>query len=530
MHKNWINIVTVSGLTFLSRILGLARDGLLYAILGSSKVHAAFIIAFTLPNLFRRLLGEGALSSAAMPVLAQAQNSGGFDSMGSLLSKLCLRLAVALLVIFLVGELVFFLGLLLTPPDHRLHLAFAYSTVVFAYILPVCLAALLTAGLNLLGAFAVPAFTPVLLNLAIILGAFISILWLPSNPAGEVSQTAGWILCGSVLIGGLLQLGATFFDIWRRGWRFRFDFNKDSYTEKVWNLFVPGFWGAAVAQINLLVGRMLGFAIGSATVTYLYLATRLIELPLGLYAIAITTVYFPALSRSAASNDLLGVRRSFNQGLGRILLITLPAAAGLAALSTPILTTLFQHGIFSPDDVLVTAELLSIYALALPAYAVATFTIKGLHAVSNMRAPLKIATWNFFVHLAFCLFLIGPLGAHGLAAASAIASTIQAILLLRALHRSLKLPGEQQTIPLFPLSKTLVFTGTSLILFLALRLFALPSLQPASPFHSFADRLQLAFDLFFFIGLGALSYFAIILPYIFALRTKKSRSLENGSA
>lgn len=441
MHKNWRNIGTVSGWTGISRILGLIRDALVYALLGTSAVSAGFIIAFTLPNLFRRLLGEGALGSATMPVLARELEASGREAFDRLLSRILSLLAIGLLAIWVAAELIFLAGGAWTGTGSRFYWAFRYSSLVFTYIGPVCLAAILTTGLNLLGRFAVPAFTPVALNLSIIGGGILAMLLHGGMRQSPDPATAGWYFSAGVAIGGFLQLALTALNLRQLGWRFRFDPKPTPAVREVWALFLPGVAGAAITQVNLLTSRLLALSLGSAPVAYLYLAARLIELPLGLYAIAVTSVYFPRLSRDAASNDLPALEVTFREGLQRILWITLPAALGLILLAGPILRVLFEWGRFGPVDTTATATLLGIYAIALPAYAIGTLTTRALHARRNMRAPLRIAGWNFAINLGAGIALMIPLGVIGLAIGNTLAAWIQTTLLVRALEREFAAAG-----------------------------------------------------------------------------------------
>lgn len=522
MHKNWYNIGTVSGWTGISRILGLIRDGLMTALLGTSAVSAGFIIAFTLPNLFRRLLGEGALGSAAMPVLARELESSGPAGFRSLISRIVTRLAVGLFVIWIIAEVFFLIGSRFTVPGSRLDWALRYSTVVFTYIGPVCVAAVLTTGLNLLGRFAMPAFTPVALNLSILGGGLLAILLHRTASTSPDAATAGWYLSAGVALGGLLQLALTAGSLRRTGWRFRFDLTPDPALREVWQLFAPGVAGAAITQVNLLVSRLLAFSLGSAPVAYLYLAARLIELPLGLYAIAVTSVYFPKLSRAAANGDFSALETTLREGLERILWITLPAAVGLILLAEPVVGLLFEWGRFSSSDVIETSVLLRIYAFALPAYAISGFATRALHARRNMQAPLRIAGWNLLINLGLGIGLMLPFGVVGLALGNTIAAWIQTRLLLGSLHSEFK-SADHPLEPLLPSAVTtasLLGSATLGAAVAASFAFLPTGSSETSPKWIAALLLSLR------VGIGLAIYFGVFILVQKQTRTKKSRSLK----
>jgi len=427
MLQNLKNIAVVSLSTVGSRLLGLLRDILIFAALGTSLWNSAFILAFTLPNLFRRLLGEGALTSAIVPIFSDVMEREGRDGAFRFFNQVLVRLLLALVVIVSVGML------LLAWASSREWLPERWSTGaslavwLLPYMLCICLAAIISAGLNLVGRFAVAASTPILLNLSMI-GALAAGLWMDA----EAARIVYW-LCGGVLVGGLLQLLVPALDLMRQGWRPRLESQGGAALAELWQLFLPGLMGAAILQVNILVSRLLAYSLDESAVSVLYLASRLMELPLGVFTIAVATVFFPLLAKTLSNGDEAGFSRAFFQGLRLVIGISLPAGVGLFVLGEPIIEFLFLWGAFDQADVLATVPLLAIYGIGLPFYSAATFATRGLHANKNMRAPVRVAGYCLLINLFSGLIFMQFWGAAGLAAANVLAAIAQSHLLWRAL-------------------------------------------------------------------------------------------------
>ena len=427
MLQNLKNIAVVSLSTMGSRLLGLVRDILIFAALGTSLWNSAFILAFTLPNLFRRLLGEGALTSALVPVFSDMLERNGRTGAFRFFNQVLLRLLLALGVIVTVG--MGFLAWASSQPwlSDRWVLGAELAVWLLPYMLFICLTAIISAGLNLVGRFAVAASTPILLNGAMI-GALLVGLWLEADLAGKV-----YWLCGGVLLGGILQLLVPAIDLMRQGWRPRIEPQGGAELTELWQLFLPGLMGAAILQINILVSRLLAFSLEESAVSVLYLASRLMELPLGVFTIAVATVFFPLLAKARSAGDEAGFSAAFLQGMRLVVGISLPAGVGLAVLGEPILELLFRWGAFDQTDVRATLPLLAIYGLGLPFYSAATFATRGLHAIKDMRTPVRVAGWCLLVNLLAGLGLMQLFGAAGLATANVMAAVVQSVCLWRAL-------------------------------------------------------------------------------------------------
>ena len=430
MRKNVQSILTVSGSTLGSRVLGLLRDVLVYAQLGLGQTNSAFLLAFTLPNLFRRLFGEGALSSVLIPLLTEEDTRAGRGRAFALLNRTLSRLLLVLAALCLAFALLVGLPLQVGAVDEsRYGEAARLGLLLFPYVIPICLAALLAGALQVLGRFFVPAITPVLLNVSMI--AFLAGpgIWFAATPY----EKALWLSLG-VLVGGLLQLLLPAADLGRRGWRPRADFSGDPALGRLQRLFVPAMAGAAILQVNILVSRVFAFWIDDDGVALLYLAARLVELPLGLFGIAAATVLFPEFARRASRGDAEGFRHSYRSGAALVLAITLPAFLGLALLAEPILGAVFSWGLFDARDAARAAPVLALFAAGLPFYALATLLTRAHQARQDMKTPVRVAGWVLLANVVLSLALMEPFGVRGLAAANSLAAVLQTVLLHRRLR------------------------------------------------------------------------------------------------
>lgn len=429
MLKNLKNIAVVSLSTVGSRLLGLLRDILIFAALGTSLWNSAFIVAFTIPNLFRRLLGEGALTSAIVPVFSDVLEREGSEGAFRFFNQVLSRLLLALLLLVGMGMLVLALVADQASLPERWVTGANLAVWLLPYMLFICLAAIISAGLNLLGRFAVAAATPILLNLSMI-GALAAGLWLDA----EAQRIVYW-LCGGVMLGGALQFVAPAWDLIRQGWRPRLELRGGEALGELWQLFLPGLLGAAILQVNILVSQLLAYSLDDSAVSVLYLASRLMELPLGVFTIAVATVFFPLLAKALSSQDEASFSAIFLQGMRLVLGISLPAGVGLLVLGEPIVEFLFLWGAFDQADVMATVPLLAIYGIGLPLYSAATFATRGLHASKDMRTPVRVAGYCLLINLFSGLLLMQFWGAAGLATANVLAALAQSILLWRALAR-----------------------------------------------------------------------------------------------
>jgi len=425
MRRQLLDIGHVAGWTMVSRILGLVRDVLLFAALGTGAVNSAFILAFTIPNLFRRLLGEGALNSAMIPVFTRIMEEYGDAAAYRLLNAVLSRLLVATLG--LAGLLLVAALLLqgLAQPGDRWEIGGRLSAWLSPYLVLICLSAIVCGVLQVRGRFRLAAATQVWLNLSMILAG----LWALSSFSGEIPEQVvnGFVV--AVLVGGLLQLLIPACGLRREGWSPALFPGKAEGLEAVIKLFLPGLFGAAIFQINILVGRLFAFWLNDEAAGLLYLASRMIELPLGVFAVAISTVLFPELSRFSGRGESTGFADCYRRGSRIIFLITLPAMLGLILLAGPIVRFLFEWGRFGAESVQMAVPVLQVSALGLPAFALSGLLVRAYYARESIRIPVRLALVNLILNSALSLVLMHLLGVVGLALANVLSGFVHTVLL-----------------------------------------------------------------------------------------------------
>ena len=451
MSKSLKNISVVATATVASRVLGLLREIFTAAIFGISALNSAYVTAFTLPNIFRRLLGEGALTAAFVPTMAYELEHKHRDAAFSLISKVSSWLLVVTVSLVALGMVVLanaeaLLGLLdgAGPGPatvERLLLGARLGVLLFPYMVFVCLAAAFSAACQVLGRFTEPALSPVWLNMAIIAALVIGMYW-----AGE-DLARMHLLCGGVLVGGFLQMAVPAGVLWAEGWRPRFDLGPDERVREIVRLMGPTLIGSAIYLVNISVSRFIGLSLNDQAASALNLATRVMELPIGVFAAAIATVVFPLIARHAARSDWVKLGEDYHKGLRLVLIVNVPAAVGLALLSEPIVRLLFQRGAFQASDTALMTPVLAAYAFGLPFLAFTTVALRGFYALKDTATPVRAAGISFVVNVVLSLVLMRWLSTVGLALASNLAVLAQAIFLQVRLTR--RLPGLSFT-PMLP--------------------------------------------------------------------------------
>lgn len=431
MSKSLKNISVVATATVLSRLLGLVREMVIAAVFGlQSGLGSAYVSAFTLPNLFRRLLGEGALTAAFVPALTHELEQKNRATAFALLSKVASWL-VLLTVILVVLAMLFFQrasvwagwaqrwGMAGATAD-RLELAAHLAVILFPYMVFVCLAAAFSAACQVLGRFTEPALSPVWLNLAI-LGALALGGWWSWDAPNRMN-----LLCGGVLAGGFLQMIVPAAVLWREGWRPVFDVRPDERVREIGRLMAPTIVGSAIYLINISVSRFIGLSLNDSAAQALNLATRVMELPIGVFTAAIATVVFPLIARHAARAEWGRLGEDYHKGLRLVLVFNVPAAIGLALLSEPIVRLLFQHGAFRSEDTALMTPVLAVYALGLPFLSFTTVALRGFYALKDTATPVRAAALSFAVNLVLSIVLMKWFSTVGLAVASNVAVLVQA--------------------------------------------------------------------------------------------------------
>jgi putative peptidoglycan lipid II flippase len=427
MKKFWGSFSVVSGATMCSRVLGLIRDILFFATFGASMFGEAFLLAFTLPNLFRRMLGEGTLSSAFVPVFSSSWHESGISRAWNLLNQIISRMFLYLggfaLIICLISWLLSYF--FHTAPLKWVY-AFKLNGIIFCYLVMICTSAILVGAQNVKGRFFEGAISPVVLNVCMILSLLISPIF-----ANNDKGFHAFMLGGSVVIAGLIQLWFP----WRalrknESWKWKFDLSCSEDVNAVKSLFWVGALGATVAQLNLLISRFLAYSLDeTGGLSFLYMAARLVELPLGVFAIAISTVLFPKLAQASSKKDERSYQKSFFIGMKLIGAITLPASVGLFVLADPIIRLLFEWNAFGPEQTKKAVDVLRIAAWTIPFYALSTFLVKAFHSEKDMKRPLHAAVVSLIVNFLLSLILMNKYGVLGLAWANLISAFCQMLFL-----------------------------------------------------------------------------------------------------
>jgi putative peptidoglycan lipid II flippase len=402
----------------------------LFGVLGASVYNSAFIFAFAFPNLFRRLWGEGALTSAFVPVFAQQWSRGPMERAFQFLNVFLARFALFLGATCTVGILCLLLISDSSGPQWSLGLRL--SALLMPYMALVCFSAILNAALNVLGNFKILAFSPVLLNCVMIFSLGTGVLCSWSMGAQTVA------LCFGVLVGGVLQCAWPARALRAQRWKPRWvtiDSNHREDLRRLWKLFLPALLGAAVYQINIFVGRLLAFGLDESATSILYLANRFVEVPLGIFCAAITTVVLPGLSLMISKKRWEDVELLYGDGLSLMVTVLLPAAVGLYLLGEPLLRLFFAWGKFSSNDLKSTVPVLKIFAISLPFCGVSSLMIRSFHAQQNTRIPAKIAAYTLVLHVVLALLAMRFFRTAGLAIASTLATILQTLWLGTTLSR-----------------------------------------------------------------------------------------------
>ncbi len=423
---------SMSAVTALSRVTGYFRDSLQAVILGAANSSDAFVIAYRIPNMLRRLVGEGALTSAFVPTFARYMKAEDRQAMWRFAGSVLYALTLVLTVLVVLGIifspfLVKILAWGFTVSPDKLGLTIALNRLMFPYIFFISLAALASGILNSFDVFALPAFTPVLLNVAII-GFALAL----RNRFSDPSYAFGV----GVLVGGFLQIAVQVPSLVRHGLDLRppRPFDRQGLRE-VGRLILPRLFGVGITQINLVVDSNFATSLRSGSVSFLYYATRVTELTLGIFAISLSTVILPTLSRAAADRDRQRVVETLATAMRLLIFITVPATLGLIVLRVPIVHVLFEHGRFGRQDTLFTASALAFYASGLLPYAAVNVQATAFYAHRDTRTPVKVGALTFFLHLGLNFALRGPMGHDGIALSTALSAFADSLLLAWLLLR-----------------------------------------------------------------------------------------------
>lgn len=429
-------LATVSGMTLLSRILGFVRDFVIARAFGAGMATDAFFVAFKLPNLLRRMFAEGAFSQAFVPILGEYKNKRSVEETRTLVDHVASLLSMTLFAVTAIGIAAAPLLVWISAPGFsadagKFELTVTLTRITFPYILFMSLVALAGGLLNSWSRFALPAFTPVLLNIAFIIMALF---------AAPYFDPPVLALAWAVFIGGLLQMAIQIPALkkiamlprptlnWRAAWA-------DPGVRRIATLMGPALIGVSVSQVSLLINTIFASFLTTGSVSWLYYADRLMEFPSGMLGAALGTILLPSLSRYHASENHVEYGKLLDWGLRLTLLLAAPAAVGLAILAVPLIATLFFHGAFAAEDVFRTREALVAYTIGLTGLILVKVLAPGFYARQNVRTPVRIALISLAATQVMNLAFVGWIGHAGLALSIGLAACLNAGMLYRGLRR-----------------------------------------------------------------------------------------------
>lgn len=397
-HQNKLHILKHAGIitsiTLLSRIFGYVRDQRITYLLGTLPAGDAYTVAYRIPNLLRRLVAEGAMTASFIPIFTHLLKEEGREKVWEFANKFFWTMAFVLSALAIAGIVFspFFINLVASGFRHRpsYDLTIYLNRIIFPYVFFIGLAALASAILNSFHSFAVPAATPIVLNISIITFSFFAFRF--QEPA--VSLAIG------VVVGGLLQLLIQIPQLIKQGMTFDFGISfKHPAIRKVARLMLPVFFGVGVAQLGLIIDTQFASYLFAGAQASLYVADRVMELILGGYAISVATVILPMLSQQAAENQISDMRKTLAFSMRIVSFIAVPSTVGLVVLRRPIIEVLFQHGKFNAQSTAITAPPLMFFALGLCAFALIKVVVPAFYSLHDTKTPVKIAAWALTFNL-----------------------------------------------------------------------------------------------------------------------------------
>ncbi len=431
--------LVVSLMTLMSRVLGLARDVVVARLMGDGAAADVFFFANKIPNFLRRLFAEGAFAQAFIPVLTEVHQHDDRQQLREFVAKVSGTLGAIVFVVSLLGVIaspvlaaLFGTGWFLSwwqgePGGEKFELASAMLKITFPYLAFISLTGLAGAILNTLNKFAVAAFTPVLLNVCIILFAVLL--------APDMAQPA-FALAWGVFVGGIVQLGFQLPFLYRAGLLVKPKWGwQDPNVVKVRTLMIPALFGVSVGQINLLFDTFIASFLMTGSISWLYYSDRLLEFPLGLFGIAIATVILPTLSRNHVAKDPHAFSDNMDWAVRMVCVLGVPAAVGLGTMAEPILTVIFQRGAFTAETARMASYSLTAYSFGLLSFMLVKVLAPGFYSRQDTKTPVKFGIWCMVANMVFNLIFAIPYGYIGLAIATSLSATLNAGLLYFTLHR-----------------------------------------------------------------------------------------------
>lgn len=386
--------------TSASRVLGLTRDVLMAGYFGTSLWMSSFVVAFTVPNLFRRFFGEGALSAALVPVLVETRHKHGERAAWSLAFRVFALAAIILCAVVVLGWILCAVLLHIGMESPRTTIVLQLLQIMLPYAVFICLAALFMAALNSYGVFGIPAAMPCVLNVTWI-AALVLLVPRAAGPAEGIRLVA-W----AVVAAGILQAALQVPSMWRRGFRVQGGLALDEPVFRVVRLTVPAALGMAITQVNVVVDRLLATLIAAWAPAALYYSERLIYLPLGIIATALSTVLLPAYSHQVARAEERDVRETLLLSMRTMLFLMIPAATGLCVVARPIIEMIYQWRAFTPESTWLTARALRFYAPGLVVFGLNKALVPAFYARQDTRTPVRLGMRAVGLNIAFNIFFV----------------------------------------------------------------------------------------------------------------------------
>ena len=454
---------TISTFTILSRIFGYIRDWRVAFLLGTGNAADAFTIAYRIPNLLRRVVGEGAVNAAFIPVfsgyLSRGKRDEAWEFTNALLAATTVLIASVTILGIVFSPLIVRLlasGFVGTPG--KLELTSLLNRIMFPYIIFLSLSALATGVLNSLHRFAAPAFAPVLLNMSTVGFSFLSSYF----PSPVIALAVG------VVVGGILQVAIQIPVLMLSGWRFRLIWNlAHSGVQRLGSLMLPLLFGMGIVQINVFIDLQFASRMGEGGVASVNLADRVMELVLGGYTVALATAILPLLSRQAATGRIDEMKRTLNLATRLILFITIPATIGLMLLRRQIIEVLFQHGNFDARSTELTSRPLLFFAIGLTTISMVKIIVPAFYALQDTRTPVIVAFMSMFLNFGLNVLFMGPLRNGGPPLATSLAVVFDSTVLMTIFYRrygSYDLRDISRSVFRFALASTIMATATYFVI------------------------------------------------------------------
>lgn len=428
----------IASLTTISRVFGLVRDTAFSHFLGAGWLMTAWTMGFKIPNLARRLFGEGAASASFIPVYSQ-QIHKDRQQAKELADTVVTVVFVLLAVLVVIGELIFWGCRSFFDVNHGTQLGLALSAIMLPYMISICIVAILAGILNVHKHFAAPAAAPIVLNIFIITSLLLT-GWVWKVPA----QVQVFWVAATVILAGLAQIGLQIRPLRKAGISIRPAWQVHSEPfRKIIVLMVPMILGLTVTQINTLADDVIALSLSSeqgypldwGAVSYLYYAQRLYQFPLGVLGISLATAIFPVMSAAAARKDMQSLSNTISRGIKASVFVALPATVGLILVAKPLVSAIFEHGKFTPENTADTSLTLIFYALGLSGYFAQQVSTRAFYSMQNSKLPAMTALGAVFVNIVLNLILVWPMGTAGLALSTAVCSYLQVVILVFMLKK-----------------------------------------------------------------------------------------------